>query len=104
MSAFDNGILAMFRDPHLSKAVTYTTVATGVSREIRAVITAADAEARWGATALSTDSVVIDVTVADVALPVIGDLIEWAGEARVVQGVPERDVERLTWSLDTAPR
>lgn len=103
MSAFSSAMVALFGDPNMAEDATYTPAATGVAATVRVIYTAPDVANQWGDTAIRSDSVLLDVLVAEVAAPVAGDQITWRGEARVVQGSPERDVERLTWVLDTRP-
>lgn len=103
MTAFSVGMASLFQDPNMSESAVYTPVATGVAAAIRLVYAAPDVENRWGDATLHSQSVTLDVRVADVASPQAGDLVTWRGETRVVQGVPERDPERLIWTLDTRP-
>jgi len=96
-------MVALFGDPNMAEDATYTHADTGGAATGRAIYTAPDVANQWGDTAIRSDSVPLDVLVAEVAAPVAGDQITWRGGARGVQGSPERDVERLTCVLDTRP-
>lgn len=103
MSAFSVGIASLFADPNMAEDATYTPAATGVPATVRVIHTAPDEDTPWGEARLHSATVQLEIPISAVAQPVAEDVITWRGEARKVQGAPERDVERLTWLLDTRP-
>lgn len=102
MSAFSAAANALYSDANLAADAIYTpTVGDAVT--VRAIVTAPDDAVTFGGPLVSA-TLVVSVRVSEIASPVAGDVIEVNGESRVVQGVPRRDVERLSWLMDTAPQ
>lgn len=102
MTAFARAAAAILADPNLGVEAIYEPPG-GPAVTIRAARAAPDRTTDWNAGQLWSDTVRYRVAVADVAAPAAGDRITVAGEVRIVQGEPLRDVERLTWALDTRP-
>jgi len=102
MSAFALAVLRLFADPNLARPAVYTP-AGGDAVETRAIRSAPDRATDWSGGRALSQTVVFRVPVAEVPQPRPGDSIEVDGVVRIVQGEPLRDVERLSWSLDTRP-
>ncbi|GAB4543610.1 MAG: hypothetical protein Tsb0020_55370 [Haliangiales bacterium] len=102
MSAFARASAALFADANLAADATYTPQG-GSAATIRAIRTAPDAARDWNGGAIFSETVTFRIAVAEVPAPAAGDRIEAYGEARIVQGAPQRDVERLSWLIDTRP-
>lgn len=102
MTAFATALARLFADPNLSMPAIYTP-ASGAAVATRAMRSAPDEATDWSGGRVRSDTVTFRVAVADVPYPRPGDSIVAAGETRIVQGEPMRDVQRLTWTLDTRP-
>ena len=100
--AFAAALGALFADPNLAREAVYAPDG-GAPRPVRATARRADAVAEFGGARLWSETVRIDLRVAEVAAPRPGDRVEMDGEAFRVEGEPVRDRERLTWTLELRP-
>ena len=103
MNAFESGLSVLHADANMAEDVTYTPLATGLPQTVRVIATAPDALDRFGQATIVSSTVILEVAVSAIATPQAGDAIVWRGETLIVQGEPELDVERLSWTLDTRP-
>jgi len=103
MNAFAAAIDDLFANPDIAQTVLYRPGGMGDGIPVRAVARRPDREVAFGDIALHTSTALFEVRVAEVPNPTEGDSITLDGETFVVQGEPERDAERLIWSLDTRP-
>ena len=102
MTAFSAALEVLFADPNIGVEAIYTTEG-GVPVLVRAVARRADAVTEFGDARLWSETTRIDLRVAEVPNPRPGDRIEIDGDAFLIQGEPERDRERLVWSVDLRP-
>jgi len=70
---------------------------------VRAVARRADAVTDFGDARLWSETMRMDLRVAEVANPRPGDRIEIDGDTFLIQGEPVRDRERLVWTVDLKP-
>lgn len=98
MTAFAAAADALFVDPHLSVAATYTPAA-GSPLDVRVIWSKPDEVWHGLQTGLVAPKLVADLRVSDVADPAEGDTIEIEGVTYTVDGAPMRDRERLVWKL-----
>jgi len=103
MAAFADAVGALFADPNLSTPVLYHQAGVGVERSVQVMRRNPDRMVEFGAARLVSDSVVLDVRVSDCPELAAGDRFEIAGEIFVVQGAPQRDRERLVWTVELLP-
>lgn len=103
MTVFSAAIDAIFRDPNMAADVSYTAIGTGATTTVRAVRISPDESFDLGGARVSTATSLFDIRVSEVAQPVAGDTITVGEEEFTVQGIPERDAQRLVWRLDTRP-
>ncbi|MDD9731603.1 hypothetical protein PVW46_17000 [Mameliella sp. AT18] len=103
MNAFSAALDALFEDGNMAADATYTPSATGTPATIRAIRTAPDLTRDMYGGAITSETVVYEIRISDVASPQAGDTISYDGEDRIVQGQPERDDQRTIWLLDTVP-
>ena len=103
MTAFAIATDLLFADPNLSTPALYQQSGIGVERAIRVMRRNPDRMVEFGAARLVSDSVVLDVRVSDCPELAAEDRFELAGETFVVQGAPQRDRERLVWTVDLLP-
>jgi hypothetical protein len=103
MTAFAEALGVLFGDPNLSTLALYQQSGVRVERGIRVMRRNPDRMIAFGAARLVSDSVVLDVRVSDCPELAAGDRFEIAGEVYVVQGAPQRDRERLIWSVELLP-
>lgn len=102
MSAFAAAVSALFADPNIGRDAVYTPEG-GAPLLVRVVARRADAVTDFGDARLWSETTRIDLRVAEVANPRLGDRIEVDGEAFLIQGEPVRDRERLVWTVDLRP-
>lgn len=103
MSAAQAAIDAIFGDPNMAMAASYLAGGAGPAVPIRVIRRSPDVAQQFGESRLVSETVRLDVRVADVAAPGRGDLILIGAERLVVQGEPMRDVLRLVWRLEAEP-
>jgi len=103
MSAFADALGVLFADPNLSTPALYQQAGVGVERAIHVMRRNPDRMIEFGAARLVSDSVVVDVRVSDCPDLAAGDRFGLAGEIFSVQGAPQRDRERLIWTVELLP-
>ena len=92
----------LFADANLARAATYEP-AEGNPFPVRVIARRADAVTDFGDARLWSETTRFDVRVSEVEKPRPGDYIVIGGTTYIVQGEPQRDRERLVWTLDTRP-
>jgi hypothetical protein len=102
MSAFAVAVDILFADPKLARGATWEP-ADGDPFPVRVIARRADAITDFGDARLWSETTRFDLQVGEVPSPRPGDRLILDGEAFVVQGEPERDRERLVWTLDVRP-
>ena len=101
-SIFASAIDNLFADPNI--AIEATFIAGGDAPQlIRVVMRRADDVTGFGDARLWSETIRIDLRVAEVPNPRPGDRIEIDGEAFNIQGEPVRDRERLVWTVNLRP-
>ena len=100
MNAFAAGINAIFLDPHVARDGVHRAGGNGAGTLVRVILRAPDRVANWGDGRYVTDTVFIDVRVAEVPALEAGDTFEIAGEIFEVRSDPVRDRERLCWAAE----
>ena len=103
MTAFAEALGVLFGDANLSTPALYQQAGVGVEREIRVMRRNPDRMVEFGAARLVSDSVVLDVRISDCPELAAGDRFETEGEVFTVQGAPQRDRERLIWTVELLP-
>lgn len=102
MSAFAAAVGALFADPHMGRDAVYIADG-GAPVLVRIVARRADAVIDFGDARLWSETTRVDLRVAEVPNPRLGDRIEIDAEAYLIQGEPIRDRERLVWTVDLRP-
>jgi hypothetical protein len=102
MSAFDAAIGMLFADPNIGVEAIYTADG-GAPVLVRVVPRRADAVTDFGDARLWSETIRIDLRIAEVQNPRPGDRLEIDGDAFLIQGEPARDRERLVWTVDLRP-
>ena len=102
MTAFAAILDALFADPNIGREAVYTSEG-GAPVLVRVVSRQADAITDFGDARLWSETIRIDLRVADVANPRPGDRLEIDGDAFLIQGEPVRDRDRLVWTVDLRP-
>ena len=100
MTAFHVAAAAMFRDRNMAVDALYRPGGVDPAQALRVLRTAPDQVASYGDARLVSDSTVIWVRIADVAVLARGDSFEIGGELLAVQGDPVRDAEQLVWTAE----
>jgi hypothetical protein len=101
-SAFASAIDALFTDPHIARDTVYIAEG-GAPVLVRVVARRADAITDFGDARLWSETIRLDLRVAEAPNPRPGDRIEIDGEAFLIQGEPVRDRQRLVWTVDLRP-
>ena len=103
MTAFDIGIAAIFRDPNMTVAAVWRPGGIGEGVALNVVRSAADKVETFAATRIASDSLQVDVRVADAPTLDVGDTLEIEGKVYQILGAPLRDPENLTWQAEARP-
>ena len=102
MTAFDAAVAALFADPNIGRDAVYTSDG-GAPVLVRVIARRADSISDFGDARLRSETTRIDVRISEVPNPRPGDRIEIDSEAFLIQGEPERERERLVWTVDLRP-
>ena len=102
-TAFADALGVLFADPNLSTTALYQQAGVGVERAVCVMRRNPDRMVEFGAARLVSDSLVLDVRVSDCPELAAGDRFEIGGEIFIVQGAPQRDRERLIWTVELQP-
>ena len=102
MGAFAATVGALFADPNIGRDAVYIAEG-GEPLLVRVVARRADAVTDFGDARLWSETTRVDLRVAEVPNPHLGDRIEIDGDAFLIQGEPVRDRERLVWTVDLRP-
>lgn len=103
MSVFAAAMDRIFTHAAMAAPALWISATTSEERPIRVIARAPDRITEFGAGRFVSDSMMVDVRVADLPTPHPGDLIVIGADSHVIQGEPLRDRERLIWTLDLRP-
>ncbi|MBB1499394.1 hypothetical protein [Paracoccus sp. MC1862] len=103
MSVFAAAMDRIFTHAAMAAPALWISASTSEERPIRVIARAPDRITEFGAGRFVSDSMMVDVRVADLPTPHPGDLIVIGADSHVIQGEPLRDRERLIWTLDLRP-
>ena len=103
MSVFATAMDRIFTHASMAAPALWISAHTSEERPIRIIRRAADRVTDFGAGRFVSDTMVVDVRVADLPAPRPGDLIVIGADSHMIQGEPLRDRERLIWTLDLRP-
>ena len=102
MDAVAMALEALLADDTIAREAVYTPDG-GAPTLVRVVTRRADDITSFGDARLWSETTRVDLRVAEVPAPRLGDRIEIDGEAFLIQGEPVRDRERLIWTIDLRP-
>lgn len=100
MSAFDAAMARIYANPALAVGAVWLPGGMSPGRAIRIIRKAPDDLTDYGSARIWSETLRVDVRVAEVATPAPGDAFVIEGERFTVQGEPVRDRERLIWTLE----
>lgn len=100
MTAFAIVATAMFRDPNIAVDALYRPGGIGVGVPVRVIRAAPDRLAQFGESRIVTDTVSLDIAVADAPDLAESDTVEIKGTLYAIRGAPIRDADRLVWSVE----
>ncbi|MDO5606637.1 MAG: hypothetical protein Q4G25_15910 [Paracoccus sp. (in: a-proteobacteria)] len=103
MTAFAASIARLFVDPHLAVDAEYRAGGATPGIPIRVIRKAPDEITSYGGARIWSETLIVDVMVAEVAAPRPGDQIVIEAETLIIQGEPRRDRERQVWTLELVP-
>lgn len=101
MTAFAAAMEAIFSDQNMAVDATWTPQG-GAPLPVRVIRKAPDELTSFGAARILSDTMIVDVRVADMPNPKPGDTITIGPDTFTLQGAPKRDRERLVWTLELA--
>lgn len=99
MSAFADALGVLFLDANLSVEIWHRD-SEGQFTRARGILRRPDEITAFGAARLLTETTRLDVRVNDIPAPRPDEQILMGEEAFLIQGEPQRDRERLVWTLD----
>ena len=102
MSAFANAASMLVRDPTLSVEIWHRD-SEGQFTRARGILRRPDEITSFGPARLMSDTTRMDVRVADLPAPRPDEQILIGEETFLIQGEPQRDRERLIWTLELTP-
>jgi hypothetical protein len=100
VTVFEAAAAALFRDPNMAAEAIYRPGGIGGGTLVRVIRSAPDRFAPYGEGRFVTDSVGLDVAVADAPGLAEGDTVEIGGTLYTIRGAPIRDADRLVWSAE----
>lgn len=100
MNAFAIATDILFTDPHLSLEAVYRPGGAGTGVPVRVIRRAPDRLANFGEGRFVTESVLIDLRIAEVPDLAEGDTLEIDGTLYEIRSKPLRDSERLVWAAE----
>ena len=103
MNVFAAAMDRIYANPSMAVAALWLSATTSEEMPIRVIRRAADRISEFGAGRFVSDTMMVDVRVADLPDPRPGDLIVIRADSFTIQGEPVRDRERLIWLLDLRP-
>ena len=103
MSVFAAAMDRIFTHTSMAAPALWISATPSEERPIRIIRRATDRVTDFGAGRFVSDTMVVDVRVADLPAPRPGDVIVIGADSHVIQGEPLRDRERLIWTLDLRP-
>lgn len=103
MTAFAAAVDALFADPHLARDALWRPGGAGDGVPVRVIARRPDRLVDFAGTRIVSATALFDLRVAEAPGIAEGDALEVDGEVFVVQGVPQRDAERLVWTVDARP-
>jgi len=104
MTSFSAACDAIFADPNLAVDAVWRDHCSGAETPCRVIRARPDVLGGFGEAQIVSDTMRLDVRVAQVASPSRGDTVTIAGETFVVQGEPRRDRLRLVWQCEAVPQ
>lgn len=102
MTVFAALVDRLFADPGIGRDALYIAEG-GTARLVRVVARRGDEVTAFGDARLWSETTRVDLRVAEVSAPRPGDRLEIDGDAFLIQGEPQRDRERLVWTIDLRP-
>lgn len=100
MTAIAAALAALFRDRNLAVDALYRAGGSGPGVAVRVIRAAPDRIATFGEGRFVTDTMTLDLRVADAPGLAAGDTFEIDGTLHEVRGEPLRDAERLVWAAE----
>lgn len=106
MNAFSAMLDQLFADPNMAQDAIHTRTGEVIqpSKTVRAVIRQPDVTAEPFGQPVSSASTLLEIRVAEVPdRPASGDTFRIGAVTYTVQGTPQRDPDRLVWTIETRP-
>ena len=100
MTAFDLAAKAILADANMASDAIYRAGGQGAGVTVRAIRRAPDRAATFGDGRFLSDTVLLDVAVADIPTLEKGDTFQIGAVVYTVRSDPARDVERLFWTAE----
>lgn len=104
MSVFSAAIRAIFRDPNMAADAVYRESGASAPQTVRVICRTPDEVANFGNSRIITETLQIDVMVADLPAVAANDTFTIDGMVWTVSGQPRRDRDRLIWRIELVSR
>jgi hypothetical protein len=101
MNAFATAMNVIFTDRNMAVDAVWFAGASGPGVAVRVIRKSPDEITPFGAGRILSETMQLDVRLADMPNPASGDLIRISTEDFLVQGEPKADRECLIWTLNT---
>ncbi len=99
MDAFSTALNTIFADPNLAVAATFIPL-QGANSQVMVLTKKPDLYEGIGQSVIDTPTLILEVQVSDCPALVEGDRFLIGNITYVVQGAPQRDLDRLIWLVD----
>ena len=103
MGITDVALAVIFANPVIARSATWYPGGVGPGQSLRLILRAPDAITEFGAARIWSETVMVDIRVAETPTLASGDRIDIDGSSYTVQGEPVRDRERLIWTAELVP-
>ena len=103
MGATDTALAALFANPVMGKAATWFPGGAGPGQSLRVILRSPDTVSEFGAARIWSETVIADIRTSEAPSLATGDRIDIDGISYSVQGEPQRDRERLIWTVELVP-
>lgn len=100
VNAFAVAVAAIFRDPNMARDAIWRAGGTGAPVPVRVIRSQPDVAVGFGGATVLSDSVVLQLRVADVPDLAAGDTVMSEAVLYRVAGEPARDAHRLLWRAE----
>ena len=100
---FAQALNDLFTDPNLGTEAIWRAGGIDPGTPVRVIVRRPDRIAEFGEVRVAAATMALELRIAEVAILMEGDTLEFGGAVYVVQGEPMRDAARLVWAAEARP-